>query len=582
MRGDEVAHDGWQLVLVGQAESVLHMLDDYLCATLVGQALVGILAVLVLGEEDGILQLADVVIERSCADELCLAPYFVGHVGCQVRHLHAVVESAVGLLRKPAQEGIVDVLQLDEGDDGGEAEDALDGNEQQVGQHGEYTSHHQEDIGPAADFQIPIGCAPHELHAEVGEHGGKGDDDCGTEEFVALRELAQGIDGHEACHRLGDDEDEGLGEHDRRSQDSQDVRHECCARIQEDAQHDGQHAVGHHIDTAPHVSHQTVRHNGEEEREAHDEEDGADAVEIVTAELLEVHEQQHDKDGGIDDSASDARHLLAGAQRVLLLVLFPGEQDVHHLVVHYLSPIHNLLPLQDNAHSAHQPAIDLLPLLLAFPCIVGKVRPDVFHKVKTMQMAVAIADAVLLGQKVLVGGLLAEELGEGTHVRLVAVIDAHLSGLFLAQSRRSISWEDAYRIDVAELLLEMRQKVVGNAQSSGGVEVLTECRQLLLLHVYVDMEVGLIELAQAVLLACHAVGRFQDGEAVLRDEGLLVPRLTLLVVVGRVVPKRHEDHQDDGGDKGKEDAVEVFPHTQFVLMIVTAHNRSSQFIVHRS
>ena len=93
------------------------------------------------------------------------------------------------------------------------------------------------------------------------------------------------------------------------------------------------------------------------------------------------------------------------------------------------------------------------------------------------------------------------------------------------------------------------------------VEVLTECRQLLLLHVYVDMEVGLVELAQAVLLACHAVGRFQDGEAVLRDEGLLVPRLSLLVVVGRVVPKGHEDHQDDGGDKGKEDAVEVFPHT---------------------
>ena len=171
----------------------------------------GVLPVLVLGEEDGILELADVVIEGTGTDQLRPGSQPVGHLGCEIGYLHAMVEGAVGFLGKTSKQGIVDVLKLDERDDAGKAENALDGDEQQVGQHGEHASHGEEDVGhPADDTLTAIGCAANELEAKIGEQGCQGDPDGGPEELDALREFTQGIDGYESCHNLHHDEREGL------------------------------------------------------------------------------------------------------------------------------------------------------------------------------------------------------------------------------------------------------------------------------------------------------------------------------------------------------------------------------------
>ena len=124
--GNEVLDCGGEFVFVGELEAVLYMLDDDLGTLLVGERVVRILlAGLVLGEEDGILELSYVVIESASPYQLHLSAQFVGHLGCEICHLHAMVESAVCLLGKSPQQRVVDVLEFDERHDTRKAENAL-------------------------------------------------------------------------------------------------------------------------------------------------------------------------------------------------------------------------------------------------------------------------------------------------------------------------------------------------------------------------------------------------------------------------------------------------------------------------
>ena len=133
-----------------------------------------------------------------------------------------------------------------------------------------------------------VGSASHELEAEIGQQGGNGDPDCCPEEFRALGKFSQGIDGDQSGHELRHDEREGLRQDYRRSKYGDDVRDEGCPGVEEDAEHYRQHAIGHEIDAGPHVSHDGIGDDGEDEEEGHDEQNGAKAVEVVAAELLEI------------------------------------------------------------------------------------------------------------------------------------------------------------------------------------------------------------------------------------------------------------------------------------------------------
>ena len=81
MGADEVLDNLGQIVLFRQLDTVGDVTDDDLCTLFIAQALVRIDARLVFGEERRIHHLADVVIERTGADQLAVCTDTVGCFG---------------------------------------------------------------------------------------------------------------------------------------------------------------------------------------------------------------------------------------------------------------------------------------------------------------------------------------------------------------------------------------------------------------------------------------------------------------------------------------------------------------------
>lgn len=101
--GDEAFDDVGEFHAVGEGEAFADVAYDDLGGLLVGEAVVGVDAVLVLGEEDGVAYLADVVVEGSGADDLGLGAYLLGDGGAEVGDLHAVLEGAGGFFAHLAE-----------------------------------------------------------------------------------------------------------------------------------------------------------------------------------------------------------------------------------------------------------------------------------------------------------------------------------------------------------------------------------------------------------------------------------------------------------------------------------------------
>ena len=76
----------------------------------------------------------------------------------------------------------------------------------------------------------------------------------------------------------------------------------------------------------------------------------------------------------------------------------------------------------------------------------------------------------------------------------------------------------------------------------------------------IHAEVRFVELLEAVPFALHLLRRLEDGEAVLRYEGFVFPRLVLLVAESGNRSSRHAKHQNGYGYSGKQDAIEIFSH----------------------
>ena len=79
-------------------------------------------------------------------------------------------------------------------------------------------------------------------------------------------------------------------------------------RIEEDSEHNRQHTIWHNIHTAPRMFNNNICNHGEEERQSHDKQNGAQAVEIVATELLEVHHHQDNQNGYIEYAAANTEH----------------------------------------------------------------------------------------------------------------------------------------------------------------------------------------------------------------------------------------------------------------------------------
>ena len=101
--GDEILDYGGQFGFVGAAQAVGDMAYDDAGALLGGEGVVGVDAILVFGEEGGIVDLADIVVERSGAHQLHIGADAVGGLGGEVAHCHGVLEGAGTFAREFAQ-----------------------------------------------------------------------------------------------------------------------------------------------------------------------------------------------------------------------------------------------------------------------------------------------------------------------------------------------------------------------------------------------------------------------------------------------------------------------------------------------
>ena len=172
--GDEVADDLRQVILVGQLQTLGDVADEHLGTLDVGLALVGIHARLVLGEVDGVLGLADVVIECARAYQLTLGVDLVGNLGGQVAHLNGVLEGARRHLAHAAQQLLVHVGELDERDVRREVEGLLHDVEQGVRAEQQQAVEQQVVELAVVDGRDVVVAYPEER--QIDEHGGTRDE----------------------------------------------------------------------------------------------------------------------------------------------------------------------------------------------------------------------------------------------------------------------------------------------------------------------------------------------------------------------------------------------------------------------
>ncbi len=92
---DEVDDDLRQVVLLRNLHTIGDVADDDLCALLLGEVIVRVdAALLVLGEECGVLHLTDVVVERTRTHECSPGADAVGNLRSEVTHGDGMLEGA--------------------------------------------------------------------------------------------------------------------------------------------------------------------------------------------------------------------------------------------------------------------------------------------------------------------------------------------------------------------------------------------------------------------------------------------------------------------------------------------------------
>ena len=395
--GDELAYGVGQMVLLGHAEAAADVVDDDLCALLVGEAGVGVGAVLIFGEEDGVLQFAYVVVEGAGTDELAVGADAVGGRCGQVGHLHAVLEGAGGLFGEGAQQFAVDVGEFDERHVGGEAEQFLVEVEERIG---EEEQHGVDDEGHAG---VPVELMDvadgDELHGAPDDDVREQHDQCAAEELRALGEFGEAEDGAEACHELEQHELVGAGHDERGDEDDDEVRHEGGARVEEHADHERSHGEGDDHDLAC-GGDEGCRH-GEEDDLGGEEQDGRRALGVVAAVAGEEHHEREHEEGD-EDGLAEQREFRAGTVVVLIPRLAVGEERLVGFLVDDVATADDLLSGLDGLLAAHDGVASLLTRLGGAQAVEEEVGVGVVVEVAVAEDVPAVGRGVGL-HDVLVG-----------------------------------------------------------------------------------------------------------------------------------------------------------------------------------
>ena len=551
VRQDEVLDLGGQVVALCQFDALADVADDDLCRFDARHLLQGIDTGLVFGEEDGVLHLSDVVIERAGTHQLRVGTDAVGDGRGKVAHHDGVLEGSGSFFRQLAHQVFRSVRQFDERHVGGEAEHLLDTPHQGVGKEQEHAVDGQVFVHRVVHSHDAV--VLHQLHGKIDGARHDGDEQGGLEQLGTVGQLAQRVDGHHAGHELYDDELVLVFHGGGADHHHDHVGHEGCPGVEEDAYEDGCDGQGQYVDAEEAVAHHERDDDGEDGDERVDHQQRARVLEIVGAEQDEVDGEQRYEDEHEDGLSGDGRRYLVGGCTASLRLAFERAEHAVEMVVDDLAAVDNLLPREHHARSDGDGAEQVGLLRLAALFVVDKIGHDILVEVALLQL-------LPLGCKTFVH----EELLVGSNGRVDAV-DLDIRGALAAHDAHHVGrvFED-FRIFCRRhdtRLIEPMQTVGDDAdvavgQSGNAVAVLlAEARYLLRLHLGVVVVVRLEGVHDAVFLGLEGFVGLIDRKVELGDERTVHPRFRNVVaqlrpIVARQRPYDEDDRDDDDGQTG--------------------------------
>lgn len=541
--GDELADDGGQVVLVGQFQTFGDVADNHLRTLDAVETLVRIDAArLVLGEVDGVLNLAYVVVEGARAHQLALGANLACYLGRQVAHLDRVLEGARCHLAHAAQHLFVHVGKLNERDVRREAEGLLDDVEQGVA--AEEQQAVDDEAGELGAVEVGHVVAAHPFERHVDQYARDGDEHGRPEQLRAAAQFAQREDGRNAHERLYGHKLQRPLEHGRHNEYEHGMGKEGRARVHEHADEDGHHRKrqDEHVHQA--VADEQCGQQREDDDEGVEHGRGARLLEIVVAEEAQVEREGRDEEQHVEDLAHERDAQLRLALVTALYLRLERYQHVVGAAADHLAAVDDFLAALNHALGQRDAAQQVG--LAGFAALV--VELDVGGNVVVQ---VALLQRLFIGceqgvaEQFLVG-LHGGEHVAGTHADgLLAVddaYDAHRVDLLVGCAKVPFV-DNALRVDAVQLVGNDAHKLAAQF-GYAALEVLHEAAHLFGFHRLHVVVVGLVVLHQTVALGLHGVFALVDGEVEGCHKVAVAPYLVFLKLEVAAMVAWHEPNDD--------------------------------------
>ena len=510
------------------------MCRDDACALLGAERIVRVHAVLVLGEEGGIAQLADVVVHRAGAHEHGVGADDAGGVGSEIRHGHGVLERAGALVAEAAQQRVVAVGQFHERNLAHKAEGALGGEHQHVGQlHEGGAAAEEDDHAPRPSVERAV---EHQLDGGIGQQIDHADEGRRAKHLRAARHVAQRIDRRRGAGGLEEDvlqrEGGDGGAQQRDDQGCEDGR----AAVEEHLHKGCHHGHGHEIYAEHDVALEHGREQEEQHREAHHKQEGAGIVGDFGAEEVEIGHEHAEAQQHVERAAEQHERVRrAGAAQLVVNHALVGAQVGEVLGRDERAFVHDGLSLLDDAAVGRQRQIVIVVVAAALHGVVHDVGPQQRGQRRGHVAAQGRVGGRGVHAAVYLGG---RREGRGAYLaEYVLVEDAHAAELAAGHALPRVGVDHAGGVEAPQARGCLRP--VRTGRQSGGYGV---GQQL------VDAEHGHEMCVERV---AHAVERGRvgmHGDVEGRDELGVVPRTPLFVLVVRGVGLREaQQHQHGRG-----------------------------------
>ena len=382
VRGDEVADDLWQVVLLGQAQSLRDVADDDGCALRVRQFVVRVEARLVLREIDRVLHLSDVMVERPRTHQLRLGPNLVGYLRSQVAHGDGVLECARRLLAQFAKQRVVCIGKLEERHRRGESEGLLDHQHQGIGEEEEETIDREVVVDGAVELRDIIRLD--ELEREIDQRRGSRDEERREEYLTPSRQFAERVDCHEARHQLYGDKLILVFHGHSTNEDGRDVLDEGRSRVHEDAPEDGRDGKRDDIDAEERVLHHEGRQEREEDDQGVEHGYGSRLREVVLAEERQIEGEERDEQQDVDSLSRYGRSQLVLRGALLRHGTLVGVEHEHHPRGDDVALGDDALPLEHHSACLRDEAEIVVELHFAPASVVAEVGRDEIVEVASL------------------------------------------------------------------------------------------------------------------------------------------------------------------------------------------------------